>query len=81
VPAIAVIRRGRVLLFMTGRKGRIGGLLCEKKSLNNANLKIFFKQINLSLIEVGCTSSGEVKFLDIVKAINRWKRPAILNWH
>jgi len=56
---------------MTGRKGRIGGLLCEKKSLNNANLKIFFKQINLSLIEVGCTSSGEVKFLDIVKAINR----------
>jgi len=46
VPAVAVKRRGQVLLFMTGRKGRIGGLLCEKKSLNSTNLKKFFKQIN-----------------------------------
>ena len=26
VPAVAVIRRGRVLLLMTGRKGHLGGL-------------------------------------------------------
>ena len=46
MPAVAVKRRGQVLLIMTGRKGRIGCLLSEKKKLNSTNLKKFFKQIN-----------------------------------
>ena len=50
MPAVAVKRRGLVLLIMTGRKGRKGCLLCEKKNLNNANLKKFFKQIDFEFI-------------------------------
>lgn len=34
VPAVAVKRRGLVLLLMTGRKGHVGGLWCGNKSLN-----------------------------------------------
>ena len=35
VPAVAVKRRGWVLLIKTGRKGHVGGLLCGNKSLKN----------------------------------------------
>ena len=46
VPAAAVTRRVQALIGITGRKGHVGGLLCENKTLENAFILLLFRRID-----------------------------------
>ena len=64
VPAAAVIRRGRVLFAVTGRKGCVGGVLLALGEMLGRNLSVILSIANLGLAGVGGILGGGVQSLD-----------------
>ena len=67
VPAAAVIRRGLALLGMTGRKGRVGGLVQSDVKFLGLTWGLHLIRVVLSSEEGRGIPSVEVKFVDIGK--------------
>ena len=77
VPAAAVIRRGRALSGITGRKGRVGGIIKSdvkaRGSTPGLHLKLVFLRageesgipsVAVKCVDIGRNTSGEGGFLD-----------------
>ena len=67
VPAAAVIRRGQALFGITGRKGRVGGLIKSGVKGLGSTRELPLKLAVLSPGEDSGIPSVEVKFVDIGK--------------
>ena len=67
MPAAAVIRRGLALLGITGRKGRVGGLIKSGVKACGSTTELPSILSGLRPEEVSGTASVEVKFVDIRK--------------
>ena len=67
MPAAAVIRRGRALFGITGRKGRVGGLIKSDVKAPGSTWELHLGLVGLSSGEESGIPSVEVKFVDIGK--------------